>query len=117
MSPGDDVSSEIDAVVVEAADAARQHVTADRLYFNAAETKGAVAFDREHGFTGLHGGCDGEAHADAHDAPGADVQAFARLIDVDDAAREIERVGAFVDKDGVRPLFDDGAQRTERAVE
>ena len=38
------------------------------------------------------------------------------LIHVDDAAREIERVGAFVYEDGIRPLFDDGAQRTERAV-
>src|SRR5438874_13125057 len=57
------------------------------LFRSAAETKGAVAFYREHGFAGLHGGCDGKAQADAHDAPGADVQAFARLIHVDDAAR------------------------------
>ena len=38
------------------------------------------------------------------------------MIHVDDAAREIERVGAFVDEDGVRPLLDDGAQHAERAV-
>ena len=31
-------------------------------------------------------------------------------------AREIERVGALVDQDGVRPLLDDGAQHPERAV-
>ena len=34
----------------------------------------------------------------------------------DDAAREIERVGAFVDEDGVGPLLDDGAQHAERSV-
>src|SRR6202521_1311318 len=111
-----DVGSAVDAVVVEDNDAYRQLVPADRFHFHAAETKGAVAFHREHGFAGLHGGCDGKAHADAHDAPGADVQAFARLIHVDDAAREIERVGAFVDQDGIRPLFDDGPQCAERAV-
>ena len=47
-------------------------------------------------------GGDGEAHADAHDPPGAHVQALARLVHVDDGAREVERVGAFVDHDGVR---------------
>src|SRR5262249_26348350 len=56
------------------------------------------------------------AHADAHHAPGADVQAFARLVNVDDAAGEIEGVGAFVDEDGIRPLLDDGPQRTKGAV-
>src|SRR3546814_8176835 len=35
---------------------------------------------------------------------------------VDRTAREVERVGAFVDQDGVRPLLDDGAQRAQRAV-
>ena len=98
-------------------DADRQLVPADRLHFHAGETEGAVAFDREHGLAGLHRGRDGIAHADAHDAPGADVQALARLIHVDDAAREIERVGTFVDQDGIRPLHDDGAQGAERAVE
>src|SRR6266498_2106336 len=111
-----DVGSAVDAGVVEDDNADRQLVPADRFHFHAAETKGAVAFHREHGFAGLHGGCDGKAHADAHDTPGADIQAFARLIHVDDAAREIERVGAFVDEDGIRPLFDDGAQCTECAV-
>src|SRR5262249_19328866 len=56
------------------------------------------------------------ARADTHDAPGADVQAFARLVDVDDATGEVEGVGAFVDEDGVRPLFDDGPQCTEGTV-
>src|SRR5438128_2489022 len=69
------------------------------------------------GFAGLDRGRDGKAHADAHDAPGADVQALARLVHVDDAAGEIERVGAFVDENGIRPLFDDGAECAERAVE
>jgi hypothetical protein len=37
------------------------------------------------------------AHADAHDAPGTDVQPFARLP-VSIMPRAIERVGAFVDQ-------------------
>src|SRR6185295_11989945 len=98
---GIDVGSAIDAVVVEDDDADRQVVPANRFHFHAGETKGAVAFDREHGFTGLHGSRDGKAHSDAHDAPGADVQSSARLIHVDDTAREIQGVGAFVDEDGI----------------
>src|SRR6476646_9552874 len=93
---GVDVGSAIDAVVVEDDDADRQVVAANRFHFHAGETEGAVAFDREHGFAGFDGGRDGETHPDAHDAPGADVQALARLIHVDDAARAIEGVGAFV---------------------
>src|SRR5260370_1189528 len=76
-----------------------------------------VAFNRKHWFAGLYRGANGEAHADAHDAPGADVEPFARLIHVDDAAREIERVGAFIDQNGIWPLLDDRAQRAQRAVE
>ena len=41
---------------------------------------------------------------------------LARLVHVDDAAGEVERVGAFVDEDGVGPLLDDGAEHAERAV-
>src|SRR6267142_5622951 len=111
-----DVGPAIDAVVVEDDDADRQVVAADGLDLHAGEPEGAVAFDREHGLAGLDRSSDRKAHADAHDAPGADVQALARLVHVDDAAREIERVGAFVDEDRVRPLLDDGAQCTERAV-
>src|ERR1700736_370373 len=111
-----DVGSAIDAVIIEDDDADRQVVPADRLDLHARETKGAIAFHREHVLAGLDGSCDRKAHADAHDAPGADVQAFARLVHVDDAAREIARVGAFVDQDGIRTLLDDGLQRTERAV-
>ena len=37
-------------------------------------------------------------------------------MDVDDAAREVECVGAFVDEDGVGPLRDDRPQHAERAV-
>src|SRR5258706_3360824 len=113
---GIDVRSAIDAVIVEDHDADRQVVAADRLHFHAGETKGAVAFDREHGLAGLDGSADGKAHADAHDAPSADVQPFARLVHVDHAPREIERVGALVDQDGIRPLLDDGPQCAERAV-
>ena len=111
-----DVGAAIDAVVVEDDDADRQLVAADGLDLHAGEAEGAVAFDREHRLAGLDRGGDRIAHADAHDAPGADVEALARLVHVDDAAREIERVGAFVDEDGVRPLLDDGAQHAERAV-
>ena len=111
-----DVGAAIDAVVVEDDDADRQLVPADRLDLHAGEAERAVAFDRQHRLAGLDGRADAIAHADAHDAPGADVDALARLIHVDDAAREIERVGAFVDQDGVRPLLDDGAQHAERAV-
>ncbi len=111
------IGAAIDAVVVEDDDADRQVVPADRLHLHAGEAEGAVALDREHRLAGLDGGGDGEAHADAHHAPGADVEALARLIDVDDAAREIERIGAFIDQDDVRPLLDDGTQRPERAME
>src|ERR1051326_2265305 len=113
---GIDVGAAIDAVVVEDDDADRQLVAADRLDFHAAEAEGAVAFDREHRLAGLDRGGDPEPPADAHDAPGADVEALARLVHVDHAAREIERIGAFVDENRVRPLFDDLAQRSERAV-
>ena len=68
------------------------------------------------GFAGLDRGRDGKAHADAHDAPGADIEPLARLVHVDDAACQIERVGTFIDEDSVRPLLDDGTQCTECAV-
>src|SRR3954469_459706 len=111
-----DVGAAINAVVVEDNDADRQVVAADRLDLHAGEAKGAVAFDGEHGFAGLDGGSDGKSHADAHDAPRADVEPLARLIHVYHATGEIERVGAFVDEDRIRTLFDYGAQCTKRAV-
>src|SRR5262245_42189464 len=113
---GIDVGPAIDAVVVEDDHADRQAVPADGLDLHAGEAKGAVAFDREHRLAGLDRRRDGNAHADAHDAPGTDFQALCRLVHVDDAAGEIERIGALVDQHGVRPFLDDGAQRTERAV-
>src|SRR5258708_15669974 len=111
-----DVGSAIDAVIVEDDDADRQIVAADGFDLHAGETKGAVAFHREHGFAGFDRSSYSKTHADAHHAPGADVEPLARLVHVDDAAREIEAVGAFIDENGVRPRLDDGAQRTERAV-
>src|SRR5260221_391442 len=110
-----DVGSAVDAAVVEDDGADRQIVPADRLHLHAAEAEGAVAFDREHRLAGFDGRADGLAHADAHYAPGTNVQALARLVHVDNAAREVERVGAFVDEDRIRPLLDDGAQGTQRA--
>src|SRR5580693_4897967 len=113
---GVDVGAAIDAVIVEDDDADRQMVAADGLDFHARKTESAVAFDREHRLAGLDRRGDGIAHADAHDAPGADVEPLARLVHVDHAAGEIERIGAFIDQDGIRPFLDDGAQRAERAV-
>src|SRR5262249_45593450 len=111
-----DVGAAIDAVIVEDYDADRQVVAADGFDLHAGETEGAVAFDREHALAGLDGGADRIAHADAHDPPGAEAEPLARRIHVDDATREIERVGAFIDQNGVRPLLDYRAQHTERAV-
>ena len=52
---GIDVGTAVDAVVVEDDDAYRQIVPADRFHLHAGETKGAVAFDREHRLAGFHG--------------------------------------------------------------
>src|SRR5882757_6634103 len=105
-----DVGAAIDAVIVEDNDADRQVVATDGLDLHAGEAKGTVALDGEHRLAGLDGGGDRRAHADAHHAPGADVEPLARLVHVDYAAREVERIGAFVDQDGVGPFLDDGAQ-------
>src|SRR6187402_2335402 len=85
---GIDVGSSIDAVVVEDNDADWQVVPANRFHFHAGEPKGAVAFYRQYRFARFDGGRHGEAHADAHDAPRANVEALARLIHVDRAARQ-----------------------------
>jgi hypothetical protein len=111
-----DVGAAIDAVIVEDDDADRQAVAADGLHLHPAEAERAVAFDREHRLAGFDRGRNRRTHADAHHAPGADVEALARLVHVDDAAREIERVGAFVDQDRIGTLLDDGAQNAQRAV-
>src|SRR5256885_2097684 len=111
------VGPAIDAVIVEDHDADRQLVAADRLDLHAGEAERTVAFHRERRFAGLDGGGDAIAHADSHHAPGADVDALARLVHVDDAAGEVERVGAFDDQDGVRVGLDDVAHHGERAVE
>src|ERR1700739_4568940 len=110
-----DIGAAINAVIVEDDDADRQVVAADGFDLHAGETEGAVAFDREYRLCGLGRRADGIAHADAHDAPGADVEPLAWLIHVDEAAREIERVGAFIDENRVRTLLDDGAAHAERA--
>src|SRR6185295_10732967 len=104
-----DVGAAVDPIVVEDDDADRQVVAADRLHLHARETEGAVALDGEHGFSGFDRRGNGEAHANAHHAPGADIEPLARLIHVNDAARQIERIGTFVDEDGIGSLFDDSA--------
>src|SRR5205085_5080863 len=111
-----DVGAAIDAVIVQDDDADRELVAADRLDLHAAEAEGAITLDREHLVAGLDGGRDGGTHADAHYAPGADIEALARLVHVDDTAGEIERIGALVDQDRVRPLLDDRAQHAQRTV-
>src|SRR4029450_10653824 len=98
-----DVGAAIDAVIVEDDDADRKLVAADGLDFHARKAEGRVAFDREHRIAGFDGRRNRIAHADAHDAPRADIDALARLVHVDHAAGEVERVGAFVDGDRVRP--------------
>src|SRR3954451_15799139 len=110
-----DVGAAIDAVVVEDDDADRQVVAADGLDLHAGKAEGTVAFHREYRLAGFPGGGDHRAHADAHHAPSSDVEPLARLVHVDDAAREVERIGAFVDQDGVRAFLDDGAEHAERA--
>src|SRR4051812_16471201 len=111
-----EVGAAINAIVIEDDDADRQVVAADRLDLHAGEAKGAVAFHREYGLAGFNCGSDGKPHADSHDAPGTDIEPLARLVHVDDAASEVEGVGAFVDENCVRPFLDHGAQCTERAV-
>src|SRR6266851_1473355 len=111
-----DVRAAVDAVVVEDHHADRQVVAAEGVDFHAGEAEGAVALDRNHRQAADHRGRDGKAHADAHHAPGADVQALARLVHVDDAASEVERVGAFVDQNRVRVGLDDVAHHVQRAV-
>src|SRR5487761_2150076 len=101
-----DTIAAIDAVVVEHHDADRQVVAADRLHLHAGEAKRAVALDGEDRLAGLDRSGDGEPHADAHHAPGADIQALARLIHVDHAAGLVERVRPLVHQDRVRPLLD-----------
>src|SRR5512135_654191 len=66
------------AVVVQDHDAHRQVIATDSLHFHAGEAEGAVALDRDHRLAADRRGRDGEAHADAHHAPRADVQALAR---------------------------------------
>src|SRR3546814_7709114 len=83
---GIDVGAAVDAVVVEDNHEDRQVVAADGLHLHAGEAEGAIALDGEHRTTGLHRGRDGLDYADAHDATGADVQALAGLVNVDDAA-------------------------------
>src|SRR6202040_3922768 len=77
---GIDAHAAVDAVVVEDDGADRQAVATDRLDLHPGEAERAVAFHGEHRLAGLDRGADREAHADAHDAPGADVEALARLI-------------------------------------
>src|SRR6266481_5233516 len=89
-----DVGAAVDSVIVEDHDADRQLVAADRLDLHAGKAERRVAFDRENRLAGLYCRRDGIAHADADNTPGADVEPLARLVHVDDAAGEIERVGA-----------------------
>src|SRR6185437_16454345 len=106
----------IDAIVIEHHNADRQLVPTDRLHLHAGKAERAVALDREHRLAGLDRRGDCEAHADTHYTPGADIEALARLVHVNDAARLVERVGTLVHQDRVRPLLDHVAQHTQRGV-
>ena len=58
----------------------------------------------------------GGTHADTHDTPGANVEPFARLVHVDDRAREIQRIGTLVHQDRIGALLDDGLQHAQRTM-
>src|SRR5690348_9108882 len=75
-----DAVAAINAVVVEHDNADGQSVATDRLHLHAGEAERAVAFDGQHGLTGLDRRRDRKTHADPHHSPGADIQALARLI-------------------------------------
>src|SRR6185437_697350 len=105
----------INSVIVEDDCDYRQLVAADRFDLHAAKTKSAVALNGDDRLAGDYSGTDSVAHADAHHAPGARIETVAGLVDVDDVAGKIERVGALVDDIHVRPTgkrIADGAQRT-----
>src|SRR5205085_11511446 len=104
-----------DAVVVHHHHADRQVVAADGFDFHAGEPEGAVALHRDHRLPGGDRRGDAIAHADAHDAPRADVDALSRLVHVDDAAREVERVGALVHEDRIGVCSYDVAHDSKRA--
>jgi len=88
-------------------------VSADCFDLHAGKAECAVAFDRENGLAGFNSGGDRRSHANAHHAPGADIEALSWLVHVDDRASEIEGVGALIHQDGIGPLFDHPLQRAE----
>ena len=87
----------IDAVVVEDNDADRKVVAADGFHLHAGESKGTVTLDTKHLIAGLDSRRDSRSHADPHDAPGADIEPLAGLVDVDDGPALIQRIRAFVE--------------------
>ena len=72
--------------------------------------------EQEDRLAGLDGRRDRLAHADPHHAPGADVEALARLVHVDDGARKIQRIRAFIDNNGIGPFLNDGTQHAQGPV-
>src|SRR5271154_5133792 len=91
-------------------------VTADGLVLHSAETERAVALDGDDGLAARNSRADGIAHADAHHSPRSAVEAFARLVHVDDVAAEIERIGPFINDVDVRLVGEDIADRAKCAV-
>src|SRR5579875_3827267 len=69
-----DVGAAINTVIVENDDADRQLVAADRLDLHAGEAECRIALQCENGFAGFDRSTNREAHPDAHDTPGADVE-------------------------------------------
>ena len=111
------VGAAIDAVVVEDDHANRQVVAADGFHLHAGEPEGTVAFDGDDRFARLNGRRNSEPHADTHHAPGADIEALARLVHVDDRAGVIERVGALVHDHRIGTRLDDVTDHPQCAVE
>src|SRR6516164_1522587 len=102
----------INPAVIEDHNDDRKSVAADSLDLHTAEAEGAVTLDSYDGLAAYGSGGNGIAHADAHHAPGTDIEAPARLPHVNNVAREVECVGPFVDDINV-PLV--GKHITNRA--
>src|SRR5438132_2359932 len=112
-----DVVAAIDAAVVEDDGDDRQLIAADGFDLHAAEAEGAVTYDGHDRLAADDGRADGVAHADAHHAPGAAIEAFARYAHVDDVAGDVQRVCPLVDEIDVRFIGEHAFDDAEGTVE
>src|SRR3989442_16039251 len=95
----------------------RQLIAGDGPDLNAAKAEGAVPFDGHDRLAADDGRADGVAHADAHNAPGAAIEAFARHAHVDDVAGDVQRVCPLVDEIDVRFIGEHAFDDAEGTVE